>query len=307
LKNIPHLDSDTKILVPYLKNAIQEKISGVNILIHGKPGVGKSEYVQSLASQLGVDLFEIDFSDDDGNPIKGEARLRAYSLCQNMLARTHNAMLVFDEIEDVFPNNGAAFFRMLFGGKGGESDSSGKAWVNRTLERNPIPAIWVSNSVDQIDPAYLRRFDYSLKFSTPPKSVRHSIVVEHHLGSFNPPSGWLERIATNEELTPSQLDRAAKVARIVGSDNSIPAIKLIDQTLDRSASLLGQKRTASRNISKTGYNLEFLNTDANIPAIISGLKNRPRGSFCFFGNSGTGKSQLACHIADEIGKVIRNK
>jgi len=50
--------------------------------------------------------------------------------------------------------------------------------------------------------------------------------------------------------------------------------------------------------------LEYLNTNANIPLIVEGLKLRPRGAFCFHGAPGTGKSELARYIADQTGKQI---
>ena len=302
LDNFPHLSRDSDVLLSYLHNAVGQKVAGVNILLHGKPGVGKTEYVQALAVRLGVDLYEIEFSDEKGDPIKGESRLRAYNLCQRFLAQSTNSLLLFDEVEDVFPA-GNGFFSRLFGGDespaGGRS--AGKAWINRTLERNPVPAIWVSNSIGQIDPAYKRRFDYSVAFPLPPKPVRLSIA-EHHLGCFNPPPGLLERLSANEDLTPGQLSLASKVARIASPEDTVRALYLVEQALDRSITLLGQKSAPLRNVVRTGYSLDYLNTDANIAAILSGLRLRPRGSFCFYGAAGTGKSELARHLADEIGK-----
>ncbi|MEI8355178.1 MAG: ATP-binding protein [Deltaproteobacteria bacterium] len=303
LGNFPHLTADTGILRLYLKNALIKKTVGVNILLHGKPGVGKTEYAQALAAELSVDLYEVDFSNEDGDSIKGEARLRAYTLCQCLLSKTRNAMLLFDEIEDVFPNGDSAFLRVLMGGKDIGKESAGKAWINRTMERNLVPAIWISNQVDHIDPAFLRRFDYSAKFPIPPPKVRLSIA-EHHLGCFNPPQGWLENIAANEEITPGQLDSAAKVARIASDGDNLEAIGLVEQALYRSASLLDQKRTLTRKAVRTGYKLSYLSTDADIPGIIEGLKRRRCSTFCFYGAAGTGKSELARYIADEIGKPI---
>jgi len=303
LNNFPHLVSDTATILPYLQNSVDQKTEGVNILLYGKPGVGKTEYVKALAFVLNLDLYEIAFADNDGDQIKGEGRLRAYTLCQSLLARTKNSLLMFDEIEDVFPADGSAFLRMLFGGQGNSGDSNSKAWINRTLENNPIPAVWVSNHINQIDPAYLRRFDYSVQFPIPPASVRLSIA-QHHLSFFNPPDGFLERIAINEETTPAQLDRAAKVARVASNGDMKRAIQLVEQVLDKSATILNQKRMPSRNVARTKYSLEYLNTDTNISAIIDGLKRRPRGTFCFYGASGTGKSELARYISDETGKQL---
>ncbi len=301
LKNFQHLDSDSQTLRQYLRNAVDKKTVGVNILLHGKPGVGKTEYVQALAAELGIELFEISYANESGEPIKGVARLRAYNLCQRFLAKSQNALLLFDEIEDVFPAD-YGFLSMLFGDDDEDtgSKSAGKAWINRTMEQNQIPAIWVSNRVDQIDPAYKRRFDYSIRFPLPPLAIRLDIA-RHHLGCFKPPQGWLERIAGNDEISPAQFASAAKVARIACSTDTTRALELVEQTLDRSVTLLGQKRTPSRNIVRTGYRLDYLNTDSDMPGILTGLKRRPYGTFCFYGAAGTGKSELARYLADEIG------
>lgn len=241
LKDFPHLIQDAKTLKAYLANALRAGERGANILFYGVPGTGKTEFVKALAVELNVELYEISFSDEDGDPVKGEARLRAYNLCQRVLAHKDNALLMFDEIEDVFPSYDS-FFARLFGlAEKGEGSKSGKAWINRTLERNATPAIWVTNNAS-IDPAYLRRFDYSIRFPIPPQRVRMSIA-RHHLGQFEPSEDWLNRIASNEQMTPAQYERAAKVARVSSGTDMEQARLMVEQTLDRSATLLGQKRT----------------------------------------------------------------
>ena len=302
LDNFPHLTSDSQALCSYLGNAIAGNAVGVNILLHGRPGVGKTEYVQVLAAELGVELYEITFADEDGSPIKGKARLRAYNLCQRFLAHSRNSLLLFDEVEDVFESNHGFLSQHFGAGESGERGASaGKAWINRIMERNPVPAVWVSNSVDVIDPAYKRRFDYSVGFPLPPRPVRLSIA-RHHLGCFEPPDSLLERLSANEELTPAQLCIAAKVARIASPEDPVRALSLVEQTLERSITLLGQRCSPGRNVVRTGYSLDYLNIDADIVGILEGLKQRPRGSFCFYGAAGTGKSELARHLADQIGK-----
>jgi len=304
LANFPHLQRDAELLSGFLHNALDKKERGVNIMLHGKPGVGKNEFAQALAEELQVELFEVSFTDEDGDPIKGKARLKAFALCQKLLASHGNALLLFDEIEDVFPGN-SGFLSMLFGGNRSEEGSaaSGKAWINRTMENNQVPAIWISNQVRQIDKAYLRRFDYSVSFPTPPHAIRVS-MAEHHLAVFEPPRAWLEKLASNEAISPAQFERAAKVARLGSPDDNQQALKLVEQTLDRSTSLLGQKKIPARNILRTGYSLQWLNTDIPVERLVERLKSRPQGTFCFYGAAGTGKSELARYMADQIGKPL---
>jgi transitional endoplasmic reticulum ATPase len=94
------------------------------------------------------------------------------------------------------------------------------------------------------------------------------------------------------------------VARVSSGSDMELALTLVEQTLDRSATLLGQKRTPARNILHTGYDLRFTNASIDVEKIIAGLKSKPRGTFCFYGPAGTGKSEYARHITDAIGKPL---
>lgn len=285
--------------IDYLRRALDARAAGVNVLLYGPPGVGKTEFSQALAAATGAELYEIGFTDRDGDPLRGEGRLRAYSFCQRLLARRQNAVLMFDEIEDVFEADEPL---SLFG-VGRERRLVSKAWVNRALEANPIPALWISNAVGHIDPAYLRRFDYSVEFPIPPRRVRLDIA-RHHLGAVAPSEAWLEALADNEETTPAQLERAARVARLAAGGEPARAAALAEQTLSRSARLLGQGRTPPRSRRGTGYDLGFINADVDPARLLAGLRRRRRASLCFYGPAGTGKSELARHLADELDQPL---
>ena len=299
LANFPHLQRDTAAAVGLLRAALDHKIPGANLLLYGPPGVGKTEYAAVLAAAVGADLYEVDYADEDGDPIRGERRLRAFTLGQRLLARHDNALLLFDEVEDVFEHDP---FADLFGGRRGRA-AGGKAWINRTLENNPVPALWLTNDADSMNRAYLRRFDYAIRFTVPPQSVRVEIA-RHHLGDWAGEDDWLARIAAHEHLTPAQLERAAKLARHAGNGDLEANRALVQQALDRSATLLRQKRAPARNVVPTGYDLRFLNVDQDVPKLITALQRRPHGVFCFHGPAGTGKSELARHIADHLEKPL---
>jgi SpoVK/Ycf46/Vps4 family AAA+-type ATPase len=124
------------------------------------------------------------------------------------------------------------------------------------------------------------------------------------LGQYAPNAAAVAAIAELDDLLPAQLERAARVARLCATTAPGQAWQNIEMTLQRSRALLGQTRKNLKAKTHTHYSLEFLNTDADIAAIIQGLRVHPQASFCLYGPSGTGKSQLARHIADELGKPI---
>ncbi len=297
LENFPHLDRDFQTLLPFLANAMNQGIVGTNVLFYGPPGTGKTEFAKVVSAKLGVSLFEIGYADEDGDPMRGGGRLRSLALCQRLLTGGNKALLMFDETEDVFDTfEEPDFFR----GARKKMDGS-KAWINRTLERNMTPTLWITNNA-AIDPAYLRRFDYSIQFSVPPLKVRVQIA-RYHLGDLVANEDWLQGIASNEHLLPAQYERAAKVARLTSEGDPTKAQIIARQVLTQSALLLEQKPNA-RIVLRTRYDRQYLNIDLDVERVIAGLKQRPTASFCFYGPAGTGKSELARHIADEIDRPL---
>ena len=298
LANFPHLSRDTLAAAGLLQAALRHQLVGTNLILYGPPGIGKTEYVIALAEAVGAELYEVAYADEDGDPIRGEGRLQSFNLCQRLLAERQNALLLFDEIEDAFERDPWSEWLDRR-----SRAVAGKAWLNRTLENNPIPALWLTNDVRAMGTAYLRRFDYAIRFTTPPQSVRVEIA-RYHLGHWAGEDDWLQGIAAHEQWTPAQLERAAKLARYAGPGDQETDRALILQALDRSATLLGQQRAPIRHPVPTGYDLRFLHIDQDIVKLIAALQRRRQGLFCFYGPAGTGKSELARYIAHQVEKPL---
>ena len=160
LDDYVHLEQDKALLMPYLGHALRSARAGVNVFLHGAPGTGKSEFARALAAAQRCDLFEVASEDSDGDPVNGERRLRAYRAAQTFFGR-RNALILFDEVEDVFSDGDSMFGR-------NSTAQRRKAWLNRALEQNQVPTLWLSNSIDGIDPAFLRRFDMIIEMPVPP-------------------------------------------------------------------------------------------------------------------------------------------
>ena len=82
--------------------------------------------------------------------------------------------------------------------------------------------------------------------------------------------------------------------------------KIILKAIEQSEKALNRKGRESLRSSITKYSLDYLNLSGGLPIeeIIHSLKINPHSSLCFFGLPGTGKTQLAEHIAVEIDKPI---
>jgi len=192
------------LVTDYLNSANAKGLRGVNILIHGVPGSGKTEFVRAVSHELDMKLCEVSNQDMEGNPLKSNERLGAYLLAQRFLQRMRGQCLLFDEIEDVFPELPMALFGMRV--KGAQMIS--KAWMNRALEENPIPTFWLSNKIDQIDAAYIRRFDLVIEMPKPSRNVRKN-MLGRYLSGLPVTDRWLSRAADNPYLMPAAIQRAA--------------------------------------------------------------------------------------------------
>lgn len=293
----PHLGPEIKMMQAYLKEAVDVKLQGVNILIYGSPGTGKTELAKLLSAETGMPLYEVT-SEDADEYSSSDIRLTSYKMCQSFLSKSRNGFVLFDEMEDIFPSESTAF-----GGKA-QKFMACKAQTNFMLESNLVPTIWLSNEVHYLDPAYLRRFDLAVEMKIPPRSARKAIV-ERYLKDFNFPSAYLDQLAEIENLPPAQIERAAKVIRHCGSTSIQECRNALDLIIKNSLNLLGH---SSINRKKPDSNIEFelnyLNVDIDVDAISRGLEKHPTGRFCLYGPPGTGKTSFGVYLSKELDRPL---
>lgn len=297
----PHLKDDLAVLRRLL-SARQQETQGINILIYGITGTGKTEFVKALAASVKAPLFEVSHETDDTDLREQHVRFRSYLLCQKVLAKNRDSLILFDEVEDVFPDSVVPFL--------GRTKSSGryKAWTNTVLESNPRPAFWLCNEVRQIDPAFRRRFTYALEFRTPPRSVRREMLKERlHQLPVRPE--WIDRVAENRHLTPALIEQAGKIMTLAKHEDAKTVEALAERTLRHSLEALGlpPDYLMTGDAPPLAYRPELLNPSHNLKALTQGLKSRPKGRLCFSGPPGSGKTAFAQHLAEQVDKPLLQK
>jgi SpoVK/Ycf46/Vps4 family AAA+-type ATPase len=299
--DFPHLEKEIVVLTAYLGRSLARRTSGVNVLFYGPPGTGKTELARVAATELGTPLYEVTGQDSDGEPCNDAGRFCAYLLMQRLLKEKRPALVLFDEIEDVFPDQPRDH-------PGAERASGArKAWTNRLLERNPAPAIWISNRIGQIDAAFLRRFDFVLELKQPPKSVRRGILVRSLRGL--PVSARLvDDLAGNQHLSPADLEKMARVTRVAHSNDRLEADHVMRVLAEQRLRLVdGRPLPSPADSHALEYDLEFLNTDIALPPLVDSLKRNARGTFCLYGPSGTGKTAFAQYLAKSLEKPLHSR
>jgi transitional endoplasmic reticulum ATPase len=297
LSDYGHVQPLLDVLRPYLKQALAVGRRGVNVYMHGDSGTGKSQLAKVLAQELGCELFEVASEDSDGDPVKGESRLRAFRAAQSFFAQ-RRALILFDEVEDVFHDADGFFLRKSIA-------QTRKAWINRMLEENLVPTLWLSNSIRGMDPAFIRRFDVVFELPVPPKRQRERIL-ERSCADLVPVEAR-RRVAEAESLAPAVVTRAASVVRMirdeVGDAKAASAFEhLIDTTL-KAQGHGGLHQSEAVRLPGV-YDPAFIHADADLAAVLAGLVASKSGRLCLYGPPGTGKTAFARWLAEQMGVVL---
>ena len=292
-----HVEEFLVVLRPFLKLAVTGGRRGVNVFLHGDPGTGKSELARVLAKELGCELFEVASEDADGDPVAGDRRLRAFRAAQSFLAQ-RRALILFDEVEDVF-NDGNSFL----GRK--STAQTRKAWINRTLEENFVPTLWLSNSIDGLDPAFIRRFDMVFELPVPPKKQRELIIAEACSDMLDAAS--VARIAESEALAPAVVTKAASVVRSIrGELGDAGSAKAIELLIESTLKAQGHKPIARSDPNRLPeiYDPIFIHADADLTEVAAGLVQSKSGRLCLYGPPGTGKTAFGRWLAEQLGAPL---
>ena len=297
LKDYPSLAAHLDILRPYLKHSLQQRSAGVNILLHGQPGTGKTELARLLAQLNHCQLYEVASQDGDGDALHSQHRLNAYRAAQHFFAN-HDSMLVFDEVEDIFSEAAEGFFSQK-----SALASKNKAWINQILEHNSIPTLWISNSINRMDPAFVRRFDFVIEVPLPSKAQRVKLLKRYSKGLLD--KHTLQGLASQEQLSPAVIERAAHVVTSIADtlENPAQAMQLlIDSTLKSQgyACALPTQQPATEQL----YDPAFISADVDLAALSTGLIAHPNARLCLYGPPGTGKTAYGHWLAKQLGKPL---
>ena len=266
-----------------LKRALSSHAKGVNILLYGTHGTGKTEFAKTLVQYVKAELYGLgeNFDNDD-------SRKEKLDLAHRLLEKDKNTCLLIDEADDFL--EGSSCFHY----------DNNKLYVNRVLENNRIPAIWIVNDIEDIDKAFLRRFSFAINFSKPTLKTRTQ-MWQKALKQNNLPDDekTAENFAIQYRLSPSFIATAVKSAKLTRG-----GLEEVKQSLNALEKAYSNGRSHCPILKKeTDFNVELLNTDTDLKKLAEQITHLSQRNFslCLYGASGTGKSAYAEYLADKIG------
>jgi transitional endoplasmic reticulum ATPase len=288
---------DIPTMIDYLRAATCTTFSGMNGLIWGKAGWGKTQLALTAAAAVGAEVYEVMGSLGCGEPIESSQRIRAFQFAQRILPR-ENTLLVFDDAEDVI----ATAFAPGWG-----TDGASRAHLNALVENNRVPTIYVTNSVDGINAGLLQRFDMVIELGSPDLEKRRQLV-----GKLVPTwvsADTIRVLAGEQSVSPSVLRR---VSRIV---ESVTANATTEDREKRFRGMIQQKIRAqtgrrvgfdrATNADARTYDPAYANADTDLTELVAGIRRAGAGRLLLWGPPGTGKTEFGRWLAQETGRPLQ--
>lgn len=296
-EDFAHIRDDLDLAVQILRNAARAGTRGVHILLHGAPGVGKSELARLMGSMAGVELFSVGERKGDHAEPQREDRLSTLLLSQKLTTSSRRCALLFEEMEDLLAGgrSNAGQRRVIVNSKG---------FLNRVLETAQTPVIWTSNSVDSFDYALLRRMSFVVEVGEPTVEVRRRIWQSAFSREARADlAGLATDLAERYPKAPPSV--AASAARIAGlcPDNAHAPDRVARSLMRCLAPSAPEARPAGE------FRLDLVNADRDLPALCERLSERREMSVSFLlsGPPGTGKSAYLRHLARQMGLEVVQK
>ena len=292
IEDFSHVES-ADFLVRLLRGALLERAPGINILIHGPPGTGKTEFARSLAEAAGAALHGIGEADEDGEEPNRWERVAALGLAQRLLAGRGGALMLFDEMEDLIGDarpSGGGWFAQREGSK---------VFVNRLLENNPVPVVWTTNAIGNVDGAILRRMSFVLKLDLPSRRIAEAMLTRVARSERVSPGARFRRLLDTAPETATVLRVAARAGRLASeADGGALAAEALVKALRGGDLPLP---------SKAEFDRELLETDVPLDRLFAGISKAQDVSVLLTGPPGTGKTALAHHLARALDRPLLAK
>lgn len=293
LSDFLHIEKESKKVISILEKAIKKKAKGINILLHGSVGTGKSEFSKLIANSISIPIYSVATEDKDHEEASRLDRLNDLCSKQYILSRNGNSCILFDEAEDVL-NRG-------FGSNG----TASKGYMNKLLETTPIPVVWTTNNIYDVDPAFLRRMTYCIEFEKLSESARLNIwnkVLKKN--KLKVSKTKIEELNKNYDISPSIIANAVQTTKMI--DGSADDFEDLIENVAKVVSKKKVVKKENKDSKLVNYDINLVNTDIDMANLTQKIQQSGKLNFslCLYGEPGTGKSLFARHLADKLNVEV---
>ncbi|CAB1369848.1 ATP-binding protein [Denitratisoma oestradiolicum] len=273
---------------------------GINALLYGKTARDKHRLARSLILASGAIPYTLNPDIPDGD------RPTAVMMAQCLLAqRPERTVLVVEKAQSVLTR----VYPEVFGFMGFLDEAADAQPLDqRILGENPIPTLWLSHEANRLHPETLGRFLFHAEALKGTRADR-KVMVESLIETLPVAPRTKLELVKLEGLSEQQVSSAKSLAKITAGRSRRTYARHLLLAAQRSQKALARKNKDEARMPVTQYSLDYLNSAGRFgPAkILQSLRLRPQASLCLYGLPGTGKTQFAEHLAQELGYPLLTK
>jgi hypothetical protein len=179
----------------------------------GPSGTGKTMAAQLVARELGVELVRADLSTLTSKYIGQTAKNISRVLRQ---AAHADVVLLFDEADALFAR------RTELRDAHDRHANTDTNFLLQAIESHDGIVLLATNQKAHVDPAFIRRFRFSIEFTRPSVELRHELWRKIVSGLAGEPiavclNPWLRRLSANVETTGAQIKSATLSAVLLAA------------------------------------------------------------------------------------------
>lgn len=285
-QDFAHFQAERDLAANLLSTAARRR-QNVNLLLHGIPGTGKTEFARALADRLGLQAVFVGKADDEGGEPSRKERIAHLTVVRALTKRSREHLIVIDEADDL----------IISPWDKGRSDSS-KLWINHIIEKSTGPTIWIVNEPAVLGGPVIRRMSAAIGFAMPPAAVRERIIARHADSAGLNLKDQERRALGRLTIPPAVAAHAVRAASLTDRSSST-----IEQVAVGLGEALGIRRLPAQLRQPAPFDPSLSHADCDLLHLAAKLggSGDKAWSMLLEGVSGTGKSAYARYLAEALG------
>ena len=299
-------EDDRRILLGILRLPMPED-RGLHSLVYAPKSVDKRDMLARLLQDEDIHGYAVvtKHVPDDNLPTW------TYIAQRHLKRSDPDGVLIVHRARDALASRRVSMLSLFGIDDEGFSDEDGRA-SDEGLTGSRVRCVWLTDRAELLSERNLGAFLFHCEALLGSRADRRERVSQV-ISEFGLSEQLGLHLAKYDLLGEQQVRQAAQLARLLSTtqaetaeDPLVERERVIKRAVAQSQKVLGRDHIEGLRDSVTRYSLDHLNIAGRFTPeqIITALRKRPKGSLCFWGIPGAGKTQLAEYIAVELDLPI---
>ena len=299
-------EDDKKILLGILQLPMPDD-HGLHSLVYAPKSVDKRDMLARLLQEEGIDGYAVITK----HVPDGDLPTWTYIAQRYLEQSDPSGVLVVERAHEALASRRVSMLSIFGIDDETSAEEDGRA-SDEGLTGSRVRCVWLTDRAELLSERNLGAFLFHCEALLGSRADRRERVSQV-ISDFGLSEQLGLHLAKYNLLGEQQVRQAAELARLLSptqaeTDGGSVAERerVIRRAIAQSQKVLGRDHMEGLRDSVTNYSLDHLNIAGRFTPqqIITALRKRPKGSLCFWGIPGAGKTQLAEYIAVELDLPI---